>query len=101
MWNGAAKEDLSWTWLFPLVYTWTCSYNKIIIVNYIWVHGIHLIKLRGDVAPRVGDHVPPLGVLRPGHDADDPGHEAVQCVVVTTDHRGGAGQTRGELGTGV
>ena len=59
--------------------------NKIIIVRQ-KVHGIHLIKLRGEVAPGVGDHVPPLGVLPPGHGADDPGHEAVQRVVVTTDH---------------
>ena len=45
-------------------------------------------------------HVPPLGVPLPGDGGDHAGHEAVQRVVVTLNHRGGAGQTRGKLGTG-
>ena len=44
-------------------------------------------------------HVLPLGVPLPGDGADHAGHEAVQGVVVTLNHRGGTGQTSGKLGT--
>ena len=61
---------------------------------------VFLVQLRGKVAPGACIQVPPLGVLLPGDPGDDSGHEAVQRVVVTLNHRGGARQTRGELVTG-
>ena len=51
---------------------------------------VFLVKLCGEVAPGASLQVPPLCVLLPGDPADDSGHEAVQCVEVTLNHRGWA-----------
>ena len=54
---------------------------------------VYLVKLRGEVAPGVGLHVVPEGVLLPpGEEDDEARHEAVQAVQVLVDHRGGARQ---------